>query len=107
MQDRPENNKTYSIMTKLIITFLFSITMLVSCGGKSEPLAAPGNVPAGLETLKLTEGQAKDINEWIFRNPSPDPAEYAQYIESELRHDQMEAFNEMISGVSSGAVRTP
>jgi len=75
--------------------------MLVSCGGGSEKLAAPGDVPAGLETLKLTEGQAKDINAWLASTPSPDPSELAEYVESVLWKDQKEAFDKLMKSHGS------
>ncbi len=75
--------------------------MLVSCGGGSEKLAAPKDVPAGLETLKLTEEQANEINAWLASNPSPDPSEFAEYVESVLWKDQKEPFNKLMKSHGS------
>ena len=84
-------------MIKHIFTLLFAITLLASCGGDSEVLAAPEDVPAGFETLQLSEGQAKDLNGWLAAHqPSPDPSDMAQYLKTLLRKDQQDALDKLL-----------
>ena len=84
-------------MIKPIFALLFSILLLSGCGGDPEPLAAAKDVPAGFETLNLTEGQAKDLNAWLAaRKPVADPSELAQYLESLVDGDQKEALKKLL-----------
>lgn len=84
-------------MTKYFLLLLTSITLLTGCGGGSRELAALGNVPAGFEALNLSVSQAEDLNAWLEANqPTPDPADLAQYLESILRRDQRAAFDQLI-----------
>jgi predicted small lipoprotein YifL len=90
-------------MKKIISTLLVSSTILVlsACGGDPEPLAAPADVPAGFETLQLTEGQAKDLNAWLAaRKPVPDPSELAQYLKSLLKNDQQDALDKLLNSAA-------
>jgi hypothetical protein len=94
-------------MTKIISTllvsstFFFSILVLSGCGGDPEPLAAPEDVPAGFETLQLTEGQAKNLNAWLAaRKPTPDPSELAQYLKTLMKSDQQEALDKLLNSAT-------
>lgn len=85
-------------MKSLISACLVSIVVLSGCGKASVPLAAPKDVPAGLESLNLTEEQAKDLNAWLAaRKPVPDPSELAQYLKSLLKNDQQDALDEVLN----------
>ena len=64
-------------------------------------LASPENVPAGFESLGLSEGQAKDLNEWLAEHqPSPDPAEMVQFLKSLLRSDQQGPLDRLIESAN-------
>ena len=63
---------------------------------KDDPSDEPADsseTPEGLADLKLTKNQAAKINQWLDEKGGVvDPVEYANYIRSILRDDQLPAF---------------
>jgi len=65
----------------------------------SSDLAAPSEVPKDLQGLRLTKSQAEKVNRWLQQHgPTPNPAEYARFVQSILRPDQQAEFQKLTQG---------
>jgi len=94
-------------------TWIFGMAVMVMlCGGcarvdsgskvtSSNERAAPAEVPKGFEALRLTKAQTEKINHWLSQHgATPNPAEYARFVQSVLRADQQAEFQKMLTAGS-------
>ena len=73
---------------------------LVACDNGE--LAAPETVPPELRGLRLTKVQAEKVEAWRKSHiapgtTAPDPAKYAQFLESVLHSDQQPEFRKLVT----------
>lgn len=92
------------IFVMAVVVVLCGGCARVDSGGKvisSNELAAPAEVPKGFEALRLTKTQAGQINHWLSQHgATPNPAEYARFVQSVLRADQQAEFQKMLTAGS-------